>query len=450
MDISIIIPFYNRCKIITDTLLSICFQSFFLDNSIIFEIVNLNEYNDKNYKNNKIIKSIKSNKIIKNIKSNNIIKIIKNINTIKNNSDINKDLKSYETKYKINYRFSKTSNLFNNNIFNFDYEVIIVDDGSNCNVEDYFKRYFNQREEFLLDRIKYLNDFYKSLKIDIKKVKKIDIKSHVLNFLDHIKIVKLDKNNGVAYARNMGIKKSKGNYIFFLDSDDLWNFNKLKIHIFFQLFLGKKIFKTLKDIQFLQKKINKNFIFIFDNKIKIKACFLFKENINGKFKSIFKLFQKRNNFVAILNDEEWYRNGKFINKPDKFIFDENLSYKIFDRTVFAISSLSLNRSIIKYIKKKYKNVFINELIVEEDFDFFIKLIFFVNPLIIFNNLNIKISGNSDQLTKIYKNKLLSYKTKVFERLIKSNNFHNLDPKYKKIIIKSYEKYKKTLNKYIKI
>ena len=48
-----------------------------------------------------------------------------------------------------------------------------------------------------------------------------------------IVLVELDENSGVASARNAGIKRASGRYIAFLDSNDLWNPDKLKRQIGF-------------------------------------------------------------------------------------------------------------------------------------------------------------------------------------------------------------------------
>ncbi|EDT78822.1 glycosyltransferase [Clostridium perfringens] len=50
---------------------------------------------------------------------------------------------------------------------------------------------------------------------------------------NRIKYIKLETNSGAAVSRNIAIKKSKGRYIAFLDSDDIWKENKLRKQISF-------------------------------------------------------------------------------------------------------------------------------------------------------------------------------------------------------------------------
>jgi len=53
------------------------------------------------------------------------------------------------------------------------------------------------------------------------------------NKFKKIKIFYLNKNKGAAYCRNLAIKKSKNKYLAFIDSDDLWEKNKLFLQIGF-------------------------------------------------------------------------------------------------------------------------------------------------------------------------------------------------------------------------
>ena len=82
-----------------------------------------------------------------------------------------------------------------------------------------------------------INQSYKKLEIiiiyDDEQTDELD---HLLQFKKkdkRIKIIINKKNLGAGYSRNKGIKISKGKYIAFIDSDDLWFKDKLKYQINF-------------------------------------------------------------------------------------------------------------------------------------------------------------------------------------------------------------------------
>lgn len=93
-------------------------------------------------------------------------------------------------------------------------------------------------ERFISDTIdSILNQSYNNWEMiivdDCSKDKSENIIRRYVNSDSRIKYIKLTKNSGAAVARNTAIEKSKGRYIAFLDSDDLWKETKLEKQLSF-------------------------------------------------------------------------------------------------------------------------------------------------------------------------------------------------------------------------
>ena len=60
-----------------------------------------------------------------------------------------------------------------------------------------------------------------------------DIIQPILNHYSNIHYYRLPQNGGSSVAITVGIKRARGKYIDFLDSDELWNKDKLEKQISF-------------------------------------------------------------------------------------------------------------------------------------------------------------------------------------------------------------------------
>lgn len=119
-----------------------------------------------------------------------------------------------------------------------------------------------------------LNQTYKNIEVlvvdDCSKDNSIEVVNNIAKGDPRLRCIPQLKNQGAAAARNRGIKEAKGQYVAFLDSDDLWEEDKIQ--------------KQIK----LMKETNSSFVYcaydwIDENdvqikgKVKIKECATYKD-----------------------------------------------------------------------------------------------------------------------------------------------------------------------------
>jgi len=96
---------------------------------------------------------------------------------------------------------------------------------------------YNREDRIILSLKSVLNQTYKNLEVIIVDDASTDNTSKILKpFIDNKKVryYRLRKNSGKpSIVRNYGIRKSKGEYIAFIDSDDIWLKDKLTLQFNF-------------------------------------------------------------------------------------------------------------------------------------------------------------------------------------------------------------------------
>lgn len=109
-----------------------------------------------------------------------------------------------------------------------------------------------------------LNQTYKNFELIVVDDKSTDTSPMIIENIakidSRVKLIKSEKNNGVAITRNIGIKEASGQYIALLDNDDVWEEDKLERQLNLALDGYDIVYCSYDFIDENDKKIKKPFI----------------------------------------------------------------------------------------------------------------------------------------------------------------------------------------------
>jgi len=201
------------------------------------------------------------------------------------------------------------------------------------------------------------NQTYKKLEILLINHHSINKDISIMNSFQEldtrIKIINLDINKGgPAYPRNIGIENSTGEYITFLDSDDVWYLDKIEKQIKF--INANKIKFISSDCTLIDKNNNllelskKSTIF---NKFisKKTICDLIKNNfiITSSVlihKDLISKFSEEKNIIAVEDFDMWLKIFSKYESEYKYQDEQLLKYRIVEESASKRSNI-LNQEL---------------------------------------------------------------------------------------------------------
>ena len=239
--------------------------------------------------------------------------------------------------------------------------------------------YHKKRNTVRETLISVINQSYKNLEVlviyDDTNLNDFEFLKKIAKLDSRIKIIKNETKLGAGFSRNIGIEKSNGKYIAFLDADDTWSLDKLQSQILFMKQNSYKVSHTSYYIVDKNKKIigqrrARDFLSIADI---LKSCdiglstVILEKNIVIDNKIKFPKLTTKEDFVfwlmVLKKDFKFYAQDKFLTNwsdlenslssstiqklKDGFrVYNQYMNFN-FLKSLYYLICLSIN-----YLKKK--------------------------------------------------------------------------------------------------